>query len=239
MDDIKGVWIITGTGLCVLHRTYSKEGSNIDQTLFAGFLTAIMSMAQEITNSEIQKIDMKQLNLHFKYYPENGYYIVVSAKNNVDDERINSFFDDIRKYFDENVYPAIKSTFVPMLDEIEAFYPEIDSIAKKHFNISVSQEDKESAETGYKEILTIQKIKDILEKVENHEIKPEDAAPQLAELYQQLDDKEKEQLRKTIEHLERFIKKTELIEKKQRKKLLAISGKVKTYMRVEEWLTSF
>ncbi len=239
MADIKGVWIITGTGLCVLHRTYSTDGSNIDQTLFAGFLSAIMSMAQEVTNSEIQKIDMKQLILHFQYFPENDYYIVVSALNKVNHNKINEFVKELQFYFDTNIYPIIKSFYVPKLDDIESFYPEIDNITKKHFKIPTTQESQEFPETNYQNMLTIQKIREILERVEKQELKPEEAAPKVVELYQQLNEDDKLRFSKTIEQLEQFIKKTELIEKKQRKQLLKISGKVKTHMKVEQWLTSF
>jgi hypothetical protein len=68
---VQNVWILSETsGLCLLHRNFTEE-KMLDETLFAGLMTAIVHLSKEFVTKDdkvsIEKLQMKSLELH--YYP--------------------------------------------------------------------------------------------------------------------------------------------------------------------------
>lgn len=165
MEHVKGLWIISGSGLCVFHRSYSTNGREIDQALFAGFLTAIKAMAQEATQSEIQRIQTKQSIFHFQYLPELDYYIVVSATVCVDDRVINDFINELKDFFNINIYSRINNDHVPKIEKFDVFYPEIDKITRKYFPIMENTTSTDLTEEKSQNSSVFGKLKNSLTKL--------------------------------------------------------------------------
>ena len=76
---LNGLWIIDPNGLCLLHQDFSIESKEkIDETMFSGFLTAILSFTQDLVNDTIERIQMGEREIHYQSF---GIFAVAVSAN--------------------------------------------------------------------------------------------------------------------------------------------------------------
>ena len=80
LSYLNGLWIIDPNGLCLLHQDFSEAGSGekIDETMFSGFLTAILSFTHDLVKDSIEKISMGQREIHYQSF---GIFAVAVSTN--------------------------------------------------------------------------------------------------------------------------------------------------------------
>ncbi len=66
MDDLKHLWIIArDAGVCIFEASLGELKKEIDGDLIAGFFTAILQFAQEVSDSDIKSIKLGEADLLF------------------------------------------------------------------------------------------------------------------------------------------------------------------------------
>jgi hypothetical protein len=66
MDDIKHLWIIArDAGVCIFEASLGDLEKDIDGDLIAGFFTAILQFAKEISDTDVKSINLSDANLLF------------------------------------------------------------------------------------------------------------------------------------------------------------------------------
>jgi hypothetical protein len=66
MDDLKHFWIIArDAGVCIFEASLGELKKEIDSDLIAGFFTAMLQFAQEVSDSEVKSIKLGESDLLF------------------------------------------------------------------------------------------------------------------------------------------------------------------------------
>ncbi|MFX0090923.1 MAG: hypothetical protein ACFFBD_04095 [Candidatus Hodarchaeota archaeon] len=96
--DLGKLWVILPNGLCAIHRDYSQgrsidSMSTSDQLIFSGFVTAIFSAFQEMKGGEVEVMQMKNSEIHYK--KENDFILAFQV------DRKNQFRKNLSKILNE------------------------------------------------------------------------------------------------------------------------------------------
>ncbi|MFX0073221.1 MAG: hypothetical protein ACFFAO_19250 [Candidatus Hermodarchaeota archaeon] len=70
--SLEKLWIILPTGLCLIHRDYSKNGTkesmSIDEFLFSSYISALFSTVSQLNLDQIEAIKMKGSSIYYRNY---------------------------------------------------------------------------------------------------------------------------------------------------------------------------
>src|SRR3989304_3547927 len=130
MALFQNVWILNTDGLCLLHRNYSG-GDVVDETLFGGFLTAIVHMTKDINigtgESGFEKISMGSVELYYRPVEGMKIAMVASVDKKAKDKDVQRLLGAISKEFYtrfanelERMVIIDQSKFLPFGDYIDA-----------------------------------------------------------------------------------------------------------------------
>lgn len=95
-DKIRDFFIIHKSGYTLFHRAYIN--SKVDEQLLSGFLSAIFALSKEISNNNIQQMNMQDLK--FIYDTHDPYIYVLNVVDDVDIDFGKHILSRTKKYFD-------------------------------------------------------------------------------------------------------------------------------------------
>ncbi len=125
---IKEVWIIDGSGLCLIHRNYGGIGH--DPNLISGFFTAISNFAHEVGNSEIEKIQLADFS--FSCLMKKGLLFVISSdKEDEPGDIVHKISDLFIKTFENRMFLFGELLREYSLDEVSRFNLHVDKITQR------------------------------------------------------------------------------------------------------------
>ena len=139
---VEEFWIIDTSGICLFHRAL-HGGSNImdrkfeiqvDEQLFSGLLSGIMSFAEEVSQEKIKKIELNEGKFLF-FARQNLIFIVRSLLNKSDKDvkkKIQIIQDlFIKKYSDElDAFDGDVSSFRLFEKDLEDIFKKISKSEK-------------------------------------------------------------------------------------------------------------
>ena len=122
-DYLDSIWIIDKYGLCLIHRVFDSEINYIDETMFSGFMTALLnSMSDAIDEDEsLEMISLGNFDIYFQIFTD--FMIVVSTKKGKGTKikDLSTKLVQIGKVFGEEYLPLLKSGIIINTDEFRSF----------------------------------------------------------------------------------------------------------------------
>lgn len=222
IDILNGIWIINPDGLCLLHRNFEETNQQIDETMFSGFLTAILSFTQDLVNDSIEKISMGEREI---YYSSFGLFAVaLSANKSKKAKNLQDYINKVGNLFKQEYNEILKTKTILDVTDFEPFGSKIDEI----FGI-----------TGHAMTENRNELLEILTKLKKGEINEKDAIEKILASYNTLDDKNKKFMKGALRDVEGIFKKSTLLTESQRKQFQSIVKEVGAQLKAEKWLSSF
>lgn len=222
LDVLNGLWIIEKNGLCLLHRNFEETQQQIDETMFSGFLTAILSFTQDLVKDSIEKISMGERDI---YYSSFGIFAVaLSANKSKKAKNLQTYINKVGEMFLAEFGDHLKSTTMPDITIFEPFGAKIDSI----FGI-----------TGHAMTENRNELLEILTKLKNGQMHEKDAIVRILAIYNSLDDKNKKFMKGALKDVEGIFKNSTVLSDDQRKQFQSIVKEVGAQLKAEKWLSSF
>lgn len=225
MDILNGIWIIDPNGLCLLHRDFSMGPSThkIDETMFSGFLTAILSFTQDLVKDTIEKISMGEREIHYQSF--NIFAVAVSANKSKKNKQIPQYITKVGEAFMKDYGEELRTTSLQNREKFSSFGEKIDDIfGLKGVRVALEQRTN---------------LLDILTKLKNDEISADEGVTKILALYHELDGSSKKFMKKALKDVEGIFKKSELLTPEQRKQFQSIVKEVGSQLKAEKWLSSF
>ena len=93
---VKEIWIMTRSGIPLLH---SAQIPDINGDLFAGFVSAITSFANEIFVEKCQIIAMASFKLSLLHHSDPNLIFICRSSVRISDLKINFFLNNLREHF--------------------------------------------------------------------------------------------------------------------------------------------
>jgi hypothetical protein len=132
MPVIDEFYVIAESGVCYYSKSREKE---IDQTLFAGFLTALNSLSQQVTSEEMSSIILQ--NRKYTISKIEGLLFIARTDPKKKESEIRKELEEMQSIFLENYSPsALIKTWdgdVTMFKNLDPQYDKffIESAAKR------------------------------------------------------------------------------------------------------------
>ena len=222
LDVLNGLWIIEKNGLCLLHRNFEETQQQIDETMFSGFLTAILSFTQDLVKDSIEKISMGERDIYYSSF--GPFAVALSANKSKKAKNLQSYINKVGEMFLAEFGDHLKSTNMPDITIFEPFGPKIDTI----FGI-----------TGHAMVESRNDLLDILTKLKSGEMAEKDAIVKILAIYNSMDDKNKKFMKGALKDVEGIFKQSTVLSDDQRKQFQSIVKEVGAQLKAEKWLSSF
>ena len=222
LDVLNGLWIINPNGLCLLHRNFEETQQQIDETMFSGFLTAILSFTQDLVKDSIEKISMGERDIYYSSF--GSFSVALSANKSKKAKNLQDYINKVGTLFNDTYGDRIKSDNIVDISVFEPFGDKIDQI----FGI-----------TGHAMVANRNELLEILTKLKNGEIEEKDAIVKILAIYNTLDDKNKKFMKGALKDVEGIFKKSTTLTENQRKQFQSIVKEVGAQLKAEKWLSSF
>ncbi|OLS24543.1 MAG: hypothetical protein HeimC3_19730 [Candidatus Heimdallarchaeota archaeon LC_3] len=231
MTDVLNLWILNNSGLCLLHRNFSG-GETIDETLFGGFLTAIVHMTKDMhigqeKNVSIEKISMGSTDIHYRSIDGVQAALVLSV-NRKKDKEVEKIINTLVKEFSSRFKGKIDIHMPVRTSDFSSFENVIDSVLKSEGkSIEVTEQETD--------------FQSVLNDIKNGIIKDtSDGIDRLFDLYDKLESvKAKEMISKSMKDVEKLVKSSEILSKEQKSLFKKIIKGASALMKGEKFLMEF
>lgn len=126
INALDSIWIINQeSGICYLHRVFNQEKDFGDETMFSGFISAILNFVTTTTQEQIEGIVLGGFDIHIKSF--NKVVVVLSTKKNEAIKELEILMDKVGLEFTSSYKEIIDQNLVSV-QEFEAFGENIDRI---------------------------------------------------------------------------------------------------------------
>lgn len=123
---LDSIWIINQeSGICYLHRVFNQEKDFGDETMFSGFISAILNFVTTTTQESIEGIVLGGFDIHIKSFQ--NVVVVLSTKKNEVIKELEMLMDKVGLEFTSSFKEIIDQNLVSV-QEFEAFGENIDRI---------------------------------------------------------------------------------------------------------------
>jgi hypothetical protein len=222
LDVLNGLWIINPNGLCLLHRNFEETQQQIDETMFSGFLTAILSFTQDLVKDSIEKISMGERDIYYSSFGQ--FAVALSANKSKKAKNLQQYINKVGELFLAEFGDHLRSTNITDISVFEDFGPKIDGV----FGI-----------TGHAITASKNELLDILTKLKNGQMDEKESIERILASYNSLDDKNKKFMKGALKDVEDIFKKSSILSEDQRKQFQSIVKEVGAQLKAEKWLSSF
>ena len=96
MVSLNEFWIITSAGIPVYHQSIIDE---IDQSLFGGFISALLSFIKELGEDDIRHLEMGGSKIVILSSIDKNWFFIARSDKKVKEKKINRYLTEIRSLF--------------------------------------------------------------------------------------------------------------------------------------------
>ncbi len=130
---IEEFWIIDTNGICLFHRSIDekkqiKPGTDLDEQLFGGLLSSILSFHAKLASSQIQKMESEESK--FLFFKNFSLIFIVRAKLNTSDSIIKKRVNLIQELFINKFKKELES-FTGDIQSFQIFEKELNELFNK------------------------------------------------------------------------------------------------------------
>lgn len=130
------LWIINSDGLCFFHKSVGEDNKQeevkkkiqIEEQLFSGLLSGILSFTSEVTSDSIEKIEMKEGK--FLFFTKKNLIFIIKSKLNTSDNKIKKKIDQLKELFIEKFEKELDE-FDGNISSFQIFEKDLDDTFKK------------------------------------------------------------------------------------------------------------
>jgi len=219
--SINGLWLLESGGTCLLHRNFSGD-EDINESMFSGFITAILSFSQDVVNDSIEVIKLGKREIHYR--PFGKFAVVASVDKGRKNKKLSGLLERIGESFAMQYKEELKSEIVKSALMFETFGETIDQI--------VGVKGEESVEETFR-------LASVLRKVKSGELSESNAVNMIFLFYEEMPEKTKSYIKTTLKDVEKLFSKSKVLTDEEKKKFQEIVKGVSSQIRAENWLTSF
>ncbi|MFX1294062.1 MAG: hypothetical protein ACFFD2_04285 [Promethearchaeota archaeon] len=98
MGTLSELWIITRYGLPVYHQSLTGK---FDETLFAGFISAILHFVKELGESDIRRLELGESKIVVLSSIDKKWFFIGKSDKDIKDKKIHEYLNDIQEIFFE------------------------------------------------------------------------------------------------------------------------------------------
>ncbi|MFX1444345.1 MAG: hypothetical protein ACFFHV_13100 [Promethearchaeota archaeon] len=133
---VEEFWIIDTSGICLFHRAIHEKSNimdqkveiQIDEQLFSGLLSGIMSFAEEVSKEQIKKIELDEGK--FLFFARRNLIFIVRSHLNTSDKNVKKKIQIIEDLFIKK-YSKELDTFNGDVSSFRFFENDLEEIFKK------------------------------------------------------------------------------------------------------------
>ncbi len=123
---LDSIWIINvESGICYLHRVFNQDKDFGDETMFSGFISAILNFIATTSQEEIEGINLAGFDMHMKTF--NNVVVVISTKKNSVIKNLSELMDRIGSEFVNTFKKNLEQNLVSV-QEFESFGENVERI---------------------------------------------------------------------------------------------------------------
>lgn len=228
---VKNLWILSSDGLTLFHRNFTG-GKTIDETLFGGFLTAIVHMTKDIGITDdketIERIQMGSMDLHYRPIVNINCAIVLAVERKSNEKLVSKLIEAVSFDFKFRFADLLASKQILDTTDFEPFEENID-------NILGGEKGKTIRESEYE-----RNFQKILENAKNSTNTPSESVTQIIELYEKIESEDaKKMFAASMKDIENLFKKAQNLTKEQKNIFQEIIKGVSAKARFEKFLLGF
>lgn len=125
-NNLESLWLIDPDGSCLMHRAFDINLNYMDETMFSGFLTAILAFAGDTLDDTVERISLGEKDVYCVSF--GTFIVVVSTKKGSKQKDLMSKVNEVGQRFKEQ-YDHILTTHNLMETSLfEPFAAVIDEI---------------------------------------------------------------------------------------------------------------
>jgi hypothetical protein len=228
---VKNLWILSVDGLTLFHRNFTG-GKTIDETLFGGFLTAIVHMTKDIGISDdtetIERIQMGSMDLHYRPIFNINCALVLAVERKSNEKNVSKLIEAISFDFNLRFADLLASKQIMDTTDFEPFEENVDRIIG-------GEKGKTIKESEYE-----QNFQTLLKNAKDGASSPSESITQIIDLYEMLESEDaKKMFAASMKDIENLFKKAKHLTKDQRNVFQEIIRGVSAKARFEKFLMGF
>lgn len=216
-----GLWVIDSSGLCLLHHNFG-ETTGVDETMFSGFITAILSFTQNFVNDTLERLALGTRDIYYRSFGQ--FAIVISAEKGLKKKEIPKIIERVGESFSLQFSEELSPDSLRSSSAFESFGSVIDQI--------VGREGKVSHQDHHM-------LSSVLRKVKAGEMTENDAINSIFDLYEVMDEKTQKFIKTSLKDVEKLFKNSKVLSEEERKRYREIIKGVSSQIKAENWLSSF
>lgn len=133
---VEEFWIMDTSGICLFHRSIhgkaniidEKAGIQIDEQLFSGLFSGIMSFTEEVSKEQIKKIELNEGK--FLFFSRQNLIFIVRTELNISDKSVKKKIQIIEDLFIKK-YSKELEAFNGDISSFRLFENDLEEVFKK------------------------------------------------------------------------------------------------------------
>ena len=126
VNSLDSIWIIdSNSGICLLHRVFNEDKDFGDETMFSGFITAILNFVSSTAQEAIESIVLGGFDIHIKSFTT--IIVVISTKKNSTLKNLDDLMNKVGTEFVKAFHEKLTGNLFSVQD-FENFGDTIESI---------------------------------------------------------------------------------------------------------------
>ncbi len=131
MRCINKLWILHNpSGLSLFEQTFEDLEGDADPCVVAGFLFAIAKITQNITQQDIEFIQMHELR--FSFLVQQQYMIIIVSPNDTKTSHLTQIITQIQAKFEKKYLKSLTPVFSGNVSQFKTFASEIETIVQQN-----------------------------------------------------------------------------------------------------------
>ncbi|TFG02301.1 MAG: hypothetical protein EU542_05340 [Promethearchaeota archaeon] len=163
MVDINTLWIINSSGLCLLQHSYNGDQAFINETMFSGFVSAIINFSNRIFEDNLEKISMDKMDVYCHPFSDGKFYVVLAVNRGSNEKYIHQKIHEIGDAFQIEFKDMLDNLTINIAD-YDPFVDTLDKIVGVETQRTIPEQEeflrllKNAEEQQYTEYRTIEEI---------------------------------------------------------------------------------
>lgn len=126
VDELDSLWIIDSKGLPILQQVFNPKKNSIDNTMFSGFVTAILNFSDHIFDESLEQISMGNLSVHC--LKKGNFLIAIATKKETNQQFVHQKMIEVADAFEAEYsnyiegQPVDYDYYAPFSDTIDKIF---------------------------------------------------------------------------------------------------------------------
>ncbi len=148
MTDVVKFWIIhQESGMCIFEQTFQELPTDVESGIIAGYLFAILTISNEITNQQVNYLQLE--SLRFTFSISEKYIMVIVISSEVSHSRTMAQLKTLQFKFDEKYHRFFDKEFSGNVSTFYNFAEEVEKIFQSEAQYFQYRQDRQKQLKNY------------------------------------------------------------------------------------------